>query len=165
MGVLPSTAPPLTAVRAIYDHWIQRGTTKINGSILKYRAYPPDHGEFRKNIQSDWRLLTKPRKSLSDPDYVKRLFDKLREVRSERRKAIELLQRQQESQTKDERFVRNAIRQLQKMDIGWTMLIPPTLRACEKSQGEPEPEEVTQATLPRPPVPAFLLWCARNQEG
>jgi hypothetical protein len=165
MGVLPSTAPPFAAVRAIYDHWIQRGSTKVNGSILKYRAYPPDHGEFRKNIQSDWRLLIKPRKSLSDPDYVKRLFERLREIRSERRKALELLRRQREAQIKDERFVRNAIRQIQKMDIGWTMLIPPTLRACERSEEEPEPEEVTQATLPRPSGPAFLKWCARSQDG
>jgi hypothetical protein len=162
MGVLPSDAPPLAVVRAIYDHWIQRSATKINGSILKYRAYPPDHGEFRKNIQSDWRVLMKPRKTLSDADYIKRLFERMREVRTERRKAIELLQRQREAQVKDERFVRNAIRQLQKMEAGSALLLPPTPRACDRSEPPPEPDEVTEATLPRPPGPAFLKWCAKQ---
>jgi hypothetical protein len=168
MMLLPSDAPPFAVVKGIYDHWMQRSATKMNGSILKYRAYPPDHGELRKTLHLEWRAQLKPRKSLSDGDYIKRLFERLRDVQSERRKAIELLQRQEEAQVRDERFVRDAVKQCQKNGAPgerdsplWGLMLPPAPRACERSEGPPPPPELTQALLPLAPSPVFLKWCAR----
>jgi hypothetical protein len=160
MLLLPEEAPPLAVVSAIYGHWVERATTKINGSILKYREHPPDHWGFRAKLQSLNRQIVKQRKSLTDWDYIRKLNERLKEVRSERQKAVELLQRQKEGQVGDERFVRKMIKQMQRAGSTCGMMIPPPMRACERVE-VPQPEEGMRATLPGPPTaPRFLKWCA-----
>jgi predicted transcriptional regulator len=109
------------------------------------------------------RQNVKQRKSVSDADYLKKLAEKLREFRAERKKATELLQKQQESQMKDEQFVRRIMRQIQRKGYPCTLLVLPTPRACEKIE-IPEPQQLGQATVPGPPTgPRFLKWCASEK--
>jgi hypothetical protein len=163
MLLLPDDSPPFAAVTAIYGHWTERSNSKLNGSILKYRDQPPDHWGFRGKLQNMNRQNVKQRKSISDADYLKKLSEKLREFQAERTKATELLQRQQESQVKDERFVRKVMRQIQRAGNPCALLVLPTPRACEKIE-IPEPQEVAQATVPGPPTgPRFLKWCVSEK--
>jgi hypothetical protein len=160
--LLPDDAPPLAVVSAIYGHWMERGASKMNGSILKYREYPPNHGGFQAKLQSANRTLMKQRKAMSDVEYLKRLSEKLREIQAERQRAVKLLHRQEESQVRDERFVRKAIKQVQKVNSLWGLLMAPPPRACERSVVPPL-EAMTHATLPGPPTaPRFLKWCAKQ---
>jgi predicted secreted protein len=163
--LLPPGAPPLAVVAAVHEHW--RGREKVNGSVLRWREWPPDHADLRAKVTTINRNLAKTRKALGDVDYLKKLYEKLKEMQGERQKAQELLQRQQEAQIRDERFVRNAMRTVSKnAQDAASMLIMPAPRAAEKVDEIAPPQELRAATVPAPPTsPSFLKWCLAGQRG
>jgi hypothetical protein len=162
---LPPESPPLTVITAIYEYW--RSRDKVYSSAIKFREWPPEHADLRPKTTTLYRNLNKVRKGLSEGEYLKRLLEKLREMQLERKGAIESLQRQQEKQVEDERFVRKAMRTISKnTTVAMSaLMLPPTPRRCDQVSA-PQPPELVRATLPQPPTaPTFLKWCMRREDA
>jgi hypothetical protein len=130
----------------------------VNGSVLRWREWPPDHADLRAKMMTINRNLIKTQKALGDVEYLKELYEKLKEMQVERQKALELLQRQQEAQIRDERFVRNAMRTVAKnVQDAAAMLMMPVPRAGYPADEIAPLQELRAATVPAPPTsPSFL---------
>lgn len=164
LKLLGDDPPPYVIVQAIYDHWKARD--KQNGSVIKWREFPPDHCALRQVTTTMTRGLNKIRKGLNDSEYLKRLFKELHEIQQERAKAIEVLQRQQEKQLEDERAVRQSMRKIQKHLGSSSSLIlePPPKPLNEELECVSEPSIINQSSLPHPPTkPTFLRWCMKQE--
>ena len=164
LHMIPEPAPPYAVVSAIYEHWLTR--EKQNGSIIKYREFPPDHCQLRQVTLTQNRNLAKVRKVLNDADYIKRLFKELREIQNERAKAIELLKRQEEKQREDQRFIREEMRKIKKI-IGPNSCFIHEPKPIEKRTFDEvvqPPKILLASTIPQPPTkPSFLKWCMQQQ--
>lgn len=163
LHLIPDPAPPFAVISAIYDHWLTR--EKQNGSIIKYREYPPDHCMLRKFTADQNRSLNKTRKTLNDGEYMKRLFKELKEIQNERAKAVELLIKQEEKQREDQRTVREEMRKIKKI-IGQSPSLMKEPKMAEKRtfKETEQPEALSLSTIPPPPTrPSFLKWCMKQQ--
>ena len=112
LALMPDNSPPNVIVQAIYERWKQKD--KQFGSVISYREYPPDHCHLRQSSITIHRSTNKIRKQLNDLEYLKRLRKELTEIQNQKAEAIKCLNAQKEKQKQDERFVRTALRKLQK---------------------------------------------------
>ena len=157
---LGSKAPPHIIVSAIFDYWQTR--PKQSGSVIKNFEFPPDHYQLRQGTQKIWRNHAKPRRDLSDTDYLKKLFEKLNEINQKREKMVAIYKEQVEKQHKEEKIVRDAYRKLKlkKTDTSSPSLTLPPKTNKENDLSIPPAHSLLDSTIPDPPnAPSFLSWC------
>lgn len=167
MHLLPNHSLPYQVIEDIYDHWQDKEKWKWNdqsGSVIKFREFPPDHFNLRTTTISNKKALCKIRKSLSDQDYIKRLYKELQNVQAERDKAISTLERQEEKQREDERMLREETRKIKKLLGDDPCLIQGPKMVQKRTFKETEqPKSLCQSTIPLPPTkPSFLKWCMKQ---
>ncbi|OHT05883.1 hypothetical protein TRFO_26241 [Tritrichomonas foetus] len=164
LHLIPEPAPPYSVISAIYDHWLTR--EKQNGSIIKYREFPPDHCLLRNVTTTQNRTLFKVRKALNDGEYMKRLFKELKDIQNERAKALETLRKQEERQREDQRMLREEMRKIKKI-IGQNSCLvqePKPMKKRTFDETVNQPNLLLESTIPQPPTkPSFLNWCMKQQ--
>ena len=156
--LLDDQAPPYPIVKAIYDHWRQRA--RLNGSLLRYLEFPPDHCGIRASHIKMITQKNKNRKNMADLTYIRRLHSELNEIREKREEAVKLLELEKYKRKKNIVFIREIMRKVpDNACTNYSLMLKPKLEDAD-SNPQPEPEELKHSPLPGPPtVPVFLSWC------
>ena len=156
--LLDDQAPPYPIVKAIYDHWRQR--IRLNGSLLRYLEFPPDHCGIRASHIKMITQKNKNRKNMADLTYIRRLHSELNDIREKRDDAVKLLELENQKRKENIVFIRKVMRKVKaKAPPNYSLMLQPKLRNVVVDP-DPEPDELKHSPLPGPPtIPAFLSWC------
>ena len=163
--LLDKEAPPYPIIEAVFKHWETR--SKLKGSILHLKEYPPDHAgirqEYIKKLSSN-KKLTK-----SQTSYIKKLHAELDNIQQSRSEALQLLSEQVKQRRQNIVFLREKIRKVRSSsNPKFALLLEPELNDCNDKVDE-EPKDLKCANfpigiLPQPPSgPSFLKW-VQDQE-
>lgn len=158
MAMMPENAPPNAVVQAIFERW--RAKEKQFGSAVSYREFPPDHCNLRQTAVGIHRNMNKARKQLNDVEYLRKLRKELLDIQMQKAEAVRCLNAQIEKQKQDERFVRSALRKLQKKNEIISLVCVPKPTPKKEFKEVEQQEVVTKSTLPEPANRvSFLQWC------
>lgn len=156
-----STGPPILVAEAIFHHWESR--EKQNGSVIRWRDFPPDHCDLRQEAVRSFREMNRSRKNMKPGDYLRDLFRNLAVINEERKNATELLEQTERKRLANERFVREKMRQVETRMATSThahaMLLETPAVQHEPAVPGKLTEDPVASVIPEPPSPAFLHWC------